>query len=697
MGEPSKFPRDPFHTHRMEVNFHLSKPEDIQKFIPKKGENRLGTLANWFKAEKNRIAHYAKHRVWVGHKAVKEQLKEYKEFANLKLQNKDSELDEEYLKTTAGRITALASLFTGTKIEKEADELLKTANEIAAQQPPEALKGLKDTVSQLSAGFDGEELKPANAAQGKVEQDLLQEIRTNKKFAKSIIRLKKSYDKNSPEAKTLSFLLQKAQLQSKLIGLKLDPALADHDFKSVKLLFSSRLIYNIVGFQNTTPRGLADHEIKLSPEGQIMIKKEGQWVKFSKIMEDLECDKDTPLRGLVEKRKPGEPENELRQRWNYYSPNGLIPVFRYPETAMLEGKRLSDEELSAILDMRPVEQLSAAEMADLLAHAQTFNPTGEVDPAKTCVLQIYTNPEALTKHGDNFFLSRLSASLPVHAGIRMVFSDGTVYSTGLSGLPEEQPLKEGTKNMLVTVNSAPAMLDYKEFYPHEGRIVTSIPISPEVFKWNMEKINEYRKKTVRFNLAKQNCVYLAEDLLQPAGIDPVAGLSVGGLFTGILPSVTNIAVIGKPLKKIDRKVGKVKDKVVGIMPKPVKVTHKFAHKVVWFIPSLIAKVGIINLGGGRGSPKKHDEGNEGLSNEAEMANFSHILPTEEIFDNKSLQLKYSLPLIQWQLKQKSTSVHPYEGTPRMGIIPPSDEKVIEAGEKRRKVFVKRFLTNFNLE
>lgn len=678
MNDSTSFSRDPFHAHRMETNLHLSNLEEVKKFIPQKGKNRLGNLSNWFKAEKNRITHYAKHKIWINHKTVKKQIAEYKNFADLKINNKDTE-DGEYLKQTAGKIAAFAGLFKGTGIEDEANELIEKAHQIA-EPATESLKSLKDTISYLSKTLDEEELKPQSPSQMKMEQDLLHEIRTNKKFHKNIVKLKRSLDKNTPEAQTLTFLLEKAHLQNKLAEIKLNPSLVDQDFKAVKLLFSTRLIYNIVGFQNTTAAGKVLHEIKQTPEGKIMIRKQDQWVEFSKILDEFEIDKDTPLRGLVEKKKAGETEETDRQRWNYFSPHGLIPVDRYKDP-----------------QLQPVEQLSPDEMSSLLAHAQTFDPEGKVDPQKTCVIQVFTNPATLSKHDDNFFLTRLSASLPVHAGIRMIDADGKVYSTGLSGLPEEQQLREGKRNIMMTINSAPAILDFTEFQRHDGSIVTSIPITPEVFKENMDKLNAYRQQTVRFNIAKQNCVYLAQELLQNAGHDPKPDLSAGELFSGILPSVNNVTLIGKPLKKVDRKVNEVREKVIGIMPKPIKKAKAISHKVVWFIPSMITKLAIKNAGGGRGTPKKHDLGSQGLDNANEMSNFSHLLPKEEIFDNQSLNLKYSLPLIQWQLKQKSTKVQTYEGAPKMGVLPPTDEKFVEEGEAKKKKFVKKFLTNFNLE
>jgi len=673
---------DPFNTHQMEINLRLEKPEDVQKLIHKKGKNTLGTVYNWCSTEKNRLSHLIRNKVWVGNKKVLEEVKKYGDFSKITLENHKEKTPSPEIEETSKRITALATLFNGTELEADVANLIHLEEWKLHQGEDKdlTLRTLRQSISTLSQTFNEDKLKHPDAASAKVEQDVLLALRTNKKFHKKVSSLKAKFPKDSPEAKTLSFLMQKAQVQSKLSTLGLDPALADADLKSVNLLFKTRLIYSIVGFQNTTAMGAQNHSLKLDANQNIMIKKEGNWVALPEIMQDLEVDSSTDLTGLVEKKPPGDSGDKIRQRWNYFSPNGLVPVDRYYHK-----------------EMYPVEKLSSTDMADLLAHAHTFSPTGAPavpDPAKTCVIQIYTNPRNLTTHDDNFFLSRLSASQPVHAGIRVIDADGTLYSTGLSGLPEEQGAKEGTGNMLVTVNSAPAILDFEEFRPHEGRIVTSIAVTPEVFKEVMESLNKYREDTLRFNLARQNCVVLASEVLRKAGVATANQLTVGELMTGLLPTPKNIKGVGKPIKAVDRTVGNIKDRVIKNTPEPIVKASRIPRRVVWFIPNSMSKLLLVGLGGNRGTAKKQKKGTETLENKEEMANFKHLFPSaKEVFKDNSIELNYSLPLIQWQLQQQSTAVHPYDGKPRMGIVPPSGEAAVE-GKKRHKVFTKRFLTNF---
>jgi hypothetical protein len=680
MGFSNPAAPDPFNSHQMETNLRLNKPEDVQKFIHKKGKTTLGTVANWCSTEKNRLSHLIRNKVWVGNKRVMEEVKKYGEFSKIKLNDQKDQPITPEMAETSRRITALATLFNGTELEADVADAMHLEQWKYQGEDDLTLRTLKQTISSLSQAFQDGELKPSDPSVASIEQDVLLALRTNKKFHKKVSALKAKFPKDSPEAKTLSFLLQKAHIQTKLHALGLNPALADADLKSVNLLFTSRLIYNIVGFQNTTASGAQNHAIQLDANQQILIKKEGKWVAISDIMQDLEVDKGTSLTGLVEKKQPGDPDDKIRQRWNYFSPDGLVPVDRYRHK-----------------ELYPVEKLSGQDMADLLAHAHTFAPDGQPavpDPAKTCVIQIFTNPRNLTSHDDNFFLSRLSASQPVHAGIRIIKADGSVYSTGLSGLPEEQALREGAGNLLVTVNSAPAILDFEEFRPHEGRIVTSIAVTPEVFKETMDTLNKYREDTVRFNLARQNCVLLATEVLKKAGVATANQITVGELMSGLIPSPKNIKLVGKPLKVVDRKVGSLKERVIDKTPRPLVKASKIPRRVVWFVPNSISKLLLLGLGGSRGTAKKQAQGIETLENSEEMANFKHLFPSaKEVFKDNSIELYYSLPLIQWQLQQQSTAVHPYEGKPKMGIVPPQGEAAVE-GEKRKKIFTKRFVTNF---
>ncbi|MBS0655127.1 MAG: hypothetical protein JSR46_05075, partial [Verrucomicrobia bacterium] len=56
-------------------------------------------------------------------------------------------------------------------------------------------------------------------------------------------------------------------------------------------------------------------------------------------------------------------------------------------------------------------------------------------------------------------------------------------------------------------------------------------------------------------------------------------------------------------------------------------------------------------------------------------------------------LYHALPLVQWQLKQRTTAVHLYGKQPAMGILPPEPTAAIE---EKRGSLVKKYLTNFGL-
>ncbi|CCB87520.1 putative uncharacterized protein [Parachlamydia acanthamoebae UV-7] len=662
MVQPDRFPINPFHSHQIEMNLNLSSPKEIQKFTAKQGELGIKQLAN-------RIFHFAKYRNWISNKAILNSVKNYTEFAKKFPENQEM----------TNKVHALAQLFKGTKLESQVNELIK--ENLTLPDAEHILESLTETVTQLSTYLKDGELSGLAPELNEVKKDILTTLQVDKKFYKKLARLRKQFPIHSPEATTLKLLIQTAQLQTKLERLGLDPHLASEDPQAVQFLFASRMIYNIVGFQNTSTNGKESHAIRQDENQRVMIKKQGAWVLVSEIMQDIESDAYSHLAGVVEKRKEGLDENQGRQRWNYFSPDGLVPVDRYTHP-----------------ELYPVEQLSKEEMGELLAHAQLFAPEGEpfpADPNKTCVVQIYTNPRDLTKHDDNFFLAKLSASIPMHAGIRVINADGAVYSTGLSGLPEEQPFKEG-RNILATVNSAPAILDFEEFRPHEGRIVTSIPVTPEVFEEIMSTLNDYRMRTVRFNLTRQNCTYLANEILKKTGVTNLSNeMSLGKALAGTIPSPKNVKLIGKPLRAIDQKMENAMKKVKKNVPKPMMTVARVPRKVIWFLPNAASKLLILGLGGAKGTSKKTGEGNASLDNSEEMANFPHLFPSAtEVFKDNSIHLYHSLPLVQWQLQQQSTVVHSYQGKPAMGVVPSRDDEELMAGEKRKAVFMKRYVENF---
>lgn len=475
---------------------------------------------------------------------------------------------------------------------------------------------------------------------------LLKTLCKDKKLQRSV----RSYTQKLPnnEKQVTAQVIERLGVTKKWVALGLDPVHCVTDYSSVAFLVQSHLIYKIVGFQYATSGGALRHAICVDDSGHLLIKKESQYVSVRKLQEDF----------WINYGWDDIVERATGKNWNYLSPDGLIAVNRFTNDLFL-----------------PVEQLSQQEMSMLVTHAQSMFPEEKDGVNRNAVLQIVSDPRVITG-GNSFLLTRLEASLPVHAAVRLISPDGKVYSTGLGW----DPLEHRDKRHLSSVSGIPTILDYKEFRRHDGRIVTSIPITSENCNELLREIEQYRTLKIRYNVVRQNCVKLVEVLLDKTGVKVTTCANFSEIAKNALPSTPKAPFF----RQLPRKIG-IKTE---LMPDSVRSQLKRIKKMALFMPRMGSTISInmlfLVLGAGSGSSTQAGA----------LESFHSLIDSpKQLFSADAFYANTSLKLMQWQLQQSSTLVYPYEGRPSMGLLP---HPLTEEAKKLREKFEKKLLFSFNL-
>ena len=512
------------------------------------------------------------------------------------------------------------------------------------------------------------------------EKHALTKQLTSPKNLKSLHKLKECFGDSTPASKVLSLIINEATVRSKWNAMGLDPDLVDRHFEDAQFLVKSRLIYSIVGMQETTRAGKIKHKLKESDqeEPKLLIMKQGSWISIKELKEELVWDS---KEGVLASR------NNPNERWNYFD-NGLVPIDRFCHHDVIDEETYPFQNVM----LNPVAQLSPDEMEQLLARANVFeSPNEKTEEPLTCVIQFVTNPRSTFDHS---LLKNLNAQVPVHCGIRLVMSDGSVYSTGFGSTLQEDTYNEGMRKYLGTINGQPTILDYEEFRPHEGRIVTNIPLGNQRAENILNQLNNYRQRSIRFNIIKQNCMRLGTNVLSMSGVDLNIRQKFGTMLYRAMPNLEDIPVKGKFLKSLGGRVKNITDFISSKIPNVVKSCFS---KMIFFIPQkvgvLVANLLVLGMGGVIASPiTSFEESNPKDSNPNQLEHFERLDTFEKLytnlFDETTSDIQHSAIFINWQLQQKSTDVHAYSGKPSMNILPPETEESKAYSAHRKDEFQK---------
>lgn len=209
--------------------------------------------------------------------------------------------------------------------------------------------------------------------------------------------------------------------------------------------------------------------------------------------------------------------------WTYISPQGLVQKDPYPKK------------------LYPVKQLLPQEQKELIQHANTFwKSHPEVDPEKLkpCVLQIFTTRiDCILR---NWFTEHFLDLVPRHVGIRLIDSEGRLYSFGFQ-INEQFRKVASCSNMLATGLAKVVTPDYAETAVFDRRFVTSIPLST----MRLERIIDFASRVnqgpgERFCQLQPNCLTFAKNVAALAGVEINCRMTVSEMILTAIPGARKV-------------------------------------------------------------------------------------------------------------------------------------------------------------
>ncbi len=442
------------------------------------------------------------------------------------------------------------------------------------------------------------------------------------------------------------------KLAAKWKKLGLPPSVLEYHVDCARFLIESKLAFAIVGYKQTSGDS-ALHDLKLDVDGHPMIRMQGRYTRWEAISRELQFDA-----GIDKIKTRGQSGGSI-QTWNYFHPQGLVPLDRFNYDAVY-----------------PIHQLSQDEYDRLLAHSKKFFDTNpEVDGGipKDCIVQVFTSPrrQGIPEHP---LLENLHKNIPVHVGIRLITADRQVYSFGYQMPFEEQAfvLSDIFSQYAMTARCKVSMLDYEELRSHEGRLVTSVPISTHRSQNILGFLNELNTKELRFQFIRQNCTVLMQDVLQRAGYFIPTRTTAGAVLWGLLPDLNQFPIIGGAVARIEKCASRIWDS----LPQWLASSYKLTRDVLFYIPekfgTILVNIGIWKIGAAKKTfPLQAGTEEEELTDKPGIQNFSSVIRSwTDIFKDQTSAVAHPKFLIDWQREQNSTFVEPSSDLPKLAIVPP---------------------------
>ncbi len=417
-----------------------------------------------------------------------------------------------------------------------------------------------------------------------------------------------------------------------------------------RFLIESKLAFSIAGYKQTRVHHSED-DVRLDSDGHPLIKMQGRFVRWEKIARELEYD---PVSDKIRSR------GNSAQTWNYFYPDGLVPLDRFNYNRAY-----------------PIYQLSQDEYDRVIASSKKFyetNPELDVGVPKDCVLQFFTSPR-LQGFPDHPLLANFHRNIPVHIGIRLITADRQVYSFGWQ-LPNEESVKVFTHPLSTLAKTAVvkvSMMDYEEFRNHEGRVVTSVPLSSLRSGKILDHVNELSCRHLRLQYARQNCTVVAGELLDIAGYHVGMRTTVGETFLGMVPNLNQLPVIGSTIAKIENAASRT----WGLLPNFISHPLSLAKKIILWLPNkveiFLTNLLILKMGGAKmTAPLPNGVVDEELTDRPGLQTFSRVIRSwTDMFKEETSAVSHSKYFFDWQKKQKSTFVEPGSSPPKLTIVPPA--------------------------
>ena len=421
-----------------------------------------------------------------------------------------------------------------------------------------------------------------------------------------------------------------------------------------RFLKESNLGRDIVGYRET---GGNDHDLKLDPaDGHPLLKMQGQWTRWETVSRTVYYD---------DEAKQIKSRNNANQYWNYYHPDGLVPGNRFD-----------------IPRRFPIFQVTPEQHHKVLEHAREFyktNPERDIGIPKDCVIQFFSSPrrESLIpgfspfwkKVINNPLLDNLHRNIPTHVGVRLFFPDGKVYSVGVHMAPDqqEQLLSNFFSNYLKTGDAKIPMLDYEEYRQHEGRMVTSIPLTSERAMKILDRVDDLNSKQMRLQYMRQNCSQFVLEAVQLAGYDVDTRTTGLDVLASSLPSLNQIPLVAKVCSATE----KLWKNLPALITKPIEFTAYVISYVPRKIGIILTNLLALKMGGAKQTtPLQQGLEDEEFYDKRQIQSFSKLIRSwKDIFKEETNAVYHTKYFLDWQKEQKSTFIEPYSGRPKLTLIP----------------------------
>ncbi len=404
----------------------------------------------------------------------------------------------------------------------------------------------------------------------------------------------------------------------------------------VDFLIKSGVAYQIACYRNSPSLHADKHTVRPSDDGHPMILVEGTMTRWEDIKGKLVSYKEYDI------LRSAQAPNEF---WTYISPLGITRqnIFRFSQPFC-------------------VDELSQEYVKKVQEYAKGFyteqNPDPTPDVQKPYVLQICTSTGVLFRDR-NVFIRGLFKKLATHYGIRIITPEGKVYSFGYRRDVGERAYVR-TSTALGQVLGRVALNDFEESKPHDGRYITTLPLSEEAFRKAIQDVVDLNCSQPSFDWLHANCIKITMRQLSFAGVDVQTETRLETCIKDVVNAVVkNIPTFGSPIIKI-KKVAKQIFSYIPALPLPIKKVRD----IVLYIPAKIGAIAkyllVWAVGWTTVSPS--------LACVRESRKFSLWDALNQDYSN----VHYPRKLLSWQKRQATTHCHTYTGVPAFVILPPTE-------------------------
>jgi hypothetical protein len=447
-----------------------------------------------------------------------------------------------------------------------------------------------------------------------------------------------------PLGKKVASVVNRMTVVSKWRDLGLDLGLIETDYASVQFLISTRLIYHMVGLHNASALGKSRQPV-LATDGKASILCDGSYVPVSEITARFQFD--YSRRQLIEK--------STNLPWNYLLPRGIVQAERYASGPLL-----------------PVTRLDEEEMKRLLAHAGQFQGLSfrPEEPA-TCVFQLCTGPRPIPHVPQSPLLDGFHAQMSHHVWFRIIDGKGNVYSTGTWATPEEGMFRAPLPKVLATITAHPAILDWQECRPHQGRLVTSVPMTQRQCDEMIKVLNEMRERGVRLNAFHQNCAQWTTAIARLAGVHIEHRVPVMRALITLLPHESSFPplhrVVGTIRSLVRRHIPKVVLNSARTLVGGIQTVISYCLKPVTIVMRAIANLALLAFGGGSGTPVQNNLYED--TSRTGMQRFRALINSPWDIFSVPITIDHPGPIVAWQRRQTTTILSIYNRVPIVNVLP----------------------------